>query len=374
MNIGAMTPATVTLNHGIPEYLASGRRWQGIPAITRSRGGKLYAAWYSGGTGEQPGNVIIAEKSEDGGETWTDGWLLVKHDDPEVRCFDEALWTDPSGRLWLFWTQSRGFYDGRDGVWCAVCGDPDADDSVFAEPRRIANGLMLNKPTVLKDGTWLMPAALWSSDFSKAGEDHPELADEVLANVYASTDNGVTFVRRGGVEMPERAFDEHMVVERGDGSLWMLTRTTYGIGQAFSRNGGFIWTDAGPSGHTGPDSRFFIRRLASGRLLMVNHVNPTYLTNPQSWNVRNNLMAMLSEDDGRTWIGGLMLDTRDSVSYPDGVEDENGLIRVIYDRERSDAREILVAAFTEEDILAGSLVTPGSRLRQVINAATGEHV
>ena len=126
-----------------------------------------------------------------------------------------------------------------------------------------------------------------------------------------------------------------------------------------------------PSGHTGPNSRIHIRRLKSGRILLINHVNPTYQTNPKGWNTRNNLMAMLSEDDGKTWRGGLMLDTRDRVSYPDGTEDDEGYIRIIYDRERFADREILMAVFTEEDILEGRLVSEKSRLKVLVSKASG---
>ncbi|MBQ8952582.1 MAG: exo-alpha-sialidase, partial [Clostridia bacterium] len=179
------------------------------------------------------------------------------------------------------------------------------------------------------------------------------------------------FAYRGGADVPGRSFDEHMLVELKDGRLWLLARTTYGIGQAFSADGGRAWTDAGPSGHSGPNARFFIRRLASGRLLLVNHVNPTCTTDPKNWNRRDNLMAMLSEDEGRTWIGGLMLDTRGGISYPDGVQAADGDIYLIYDYSRYDRRQILMAVFSEEDVLAGGLVSPNARLKQLVNQATG---
>ena len=162
-----------------------------------------------------------------------------------------------------------------------------------------------------------------------------------------------------------------MIVELKDGRLWMLTRTSYGIGQAFSEDKGKTWTSIEPSGHTGPNSRCHIRRLKSGRILLINHVNPTYQTNPRSWNDRNNLMAMLSDDDGKTWHGGLMLDTRDRVTYPDGTQDDEGYIYIIYDWERFADREILMSVFTEEDILEGRLVSEKSRMKVLVNKATG---
>lgn len=373
MNSGAMTPAKVYLPGNMQEYLSAGRKWQGIPAVEITKQGRMYAAWYSGGATEQPGNVVILEKSDDGGATWTDGFAVVRHDDPNVRCFDEALWIDPRGRLWLTWAQSAGsIYDGRDGVWAAVAENPEADTLEFSEPKRIANGVMMNKPTVTAKGEWVFSCSLWGEDVCRPGEAHPELDDERRANVYVSRDEGETFELRGGVVMPGRCFDEHMTVEKQDGTLWMLSRTNYGIGQAISKDGGYSWENAGPSGHTGPNSRFFISRLQSGRLLLVNHVNPSYTTNTQSWNKRNNLMAMLSEDDGKTWRGGLMLDTRDNVSYPDGAQAEDGRIYIVYDHERYGAREIMLACFTEEDVLDGHLSGGESYLARVINRATGD--
>jgi len=373
MKDASMTPPKLLWHPDGPEYKTAGRRWQGIPAIERTRGGRLYAAWYSGGKGEEPGNFVIVEKSEDGGSTWTEAWLIVRHEDPQVRCFDQCLWMDPLGRLWLTWTQSWGStFDGRDGVWAALCDGPDAASPTFDAVRRIANGVMMNKPTALSGGEWLFPCAVWPEEYCNAEGGNPfrvEMARELGANVYVTADQGKSFALRGGVAIDGRVFDEHMVVELRDKRLWMLVRTVYGIGQAFSEDNGLTWNHAGPSGHTGPNSRFHIRRLASGRLLLINHLNPTNAIDSRFWKRRDNLAAMLSEDDGKTWIGGLMLDVRSEVSYPDAVESAEGVIYAIHDRERYGAREILLNRFTEKDILAGRLVSPASELGRVINRA-----
>ena len=67
-----------------------------------------------------------------------------------------------------------------------------------------------------------------------------------------------------------------------------------------------------------------------------------------------------------------MLDERIGVSYPDVTQDDNGVIYVVYDWERYKAREILMATFTEEDILAGRCVSPNARLRMLVSKATGK--
>lgn len=357
----ALTPAELIAPPGA-EFADTERRWQGIPGIERAPGGRLWAAWYSGGDGEGPGNCVVVATSADDGRSWSSPALVVRHPHPEARAYDPALWLDPAGRLWLFWAQSRYFFDGRAGVW-AVCTDhPDSAAPAWSAPRRLANGVMMNKPTALTSGEWLMPAAVWIC----TPHNRPELAAEQFSNVYASEDQGQTWVRRGGADVPDRRYDEHMVVELTDGRLWMLVRTIYGIGQSFSADRGRTWTPGEPSAIPGPNSRFFIRRLRSGRLLLVNHYRFTK---------RSHLTARLSEDDGRSWGDGLLMDERAGVSYPDAVEAPDGRIFAIYDHNRGDRyaigddKEILLATFREEDVLAGRPITGDCRLRQLVNRA-----
>jgi len=47
------------------------------------------------------------------------------------------------------------------------------------------------------------------------------------------------------------------------------------------------------------------------------------------------------------------------------------VIRIIYDRNRSADREILMARFTEEDVMAGTLISPGSKTRMLVSKALG---
>lgn len=343
------------------------RYWQGIPGVESTAGKTLFATFYSGGRGEGIGNYVLLQRSRDGGAHWSEVIAAVLPG-PEERTFDPGLWMDPLGRLWWFWSQCAGeHWDGKGGVWFSRCERPDEEDLIWTEPVRFANGIMMNKPTVLQNGDWLFPCAVW--DIDKPGV----LAEERSSNVYISRDRGETFALYGRAFIPDRSCDEHMVLELRDGRLLMLVRTNYGIGKSYSADGGKTWTPGEDSGLGGPCSRFFIRRLASGRILLVNHYQ---------FEGRNNLTAMLSEDESATWQGFLLLDGRAQVSYPDGAEDKQGNLYIIYDRERgcrykesfdnsADAREILLARITEEDILAGKLVSLGGRLQILVSKLTG---
>ena len=156
-----------------------------------------------------------------------------------------------------------------------------------------------------------------------------------FSNVYASSDKGKTISLRGHADIPNRSFDENMIVEKKDGSLWMLVRTFDGIGESFSTDGGYTWTPGQKSHIDGPCSRFHISRLKSGRLLLINHYqfdqridleDIMHQGNVKKWKGRSHLSALLSEDDGQTWPYSLLLDERNEVSYPDAKEADDGFI------------------------------------------------
>ncbi len=344
-------PPVVNFTPGV-EYGDEVRMFQGIPSLERAPGGRLWAVWYTGGPSEDRFNYIVGVTSADNGNTWSQVKFVIDPDGDEVvRAYDPSMWVDPLGRLWVFWAQ-RGEEDPV--LFAMSCDNPDSENPDWTKPRMIADGIMMCKPTLLADGTWLLPTALWMREGS--------------TRIVESRDNGRTFALRGTatVENPkDRAFDEPMLVERNNRSLWLLVRTSYGIGEAFSHDGGRTWTQVTPSKIPHPSARFFIRRLKSGNLLLVKH-------GPLDRQSRRELLtAYLSEDDGLTWTGGLVLDERLGVSYPDGAESKDGAIFVIYDFNRVDDKNIHLARFTEEDVRAGKLVSSRAGLRILVNTANG---
>ena len=260
-----------------------------------------------------------------------------------------AIWIDPLGRMWVFWGQSFGQQDGRYGVWAIVTDSPDSEVPEWTAPRRIGGGIMLNKPTVLSNGDWLLTSSIWKTDNS--------------CRVFASTDQGETFHLRGTANIADPAMrgpDEPMIVERKDGTLWMWVRSR-GLAETFSRDGGATWSPVEPMALSHPTSRFFVRRLNSGNLLLIKH-GPLHERTK-----REKLTAFMSDDDGKTWKGGLLLDERIKVTYPDGVQAPDGTIYVSYDYNRTPEGVILMATFREEDVLAGHPVTDTIRLRVEID-------
>lgn len=363
----ALQPPPVNAAPG-PQYADDTRIFQGIPGIELASNGRLWAVWYAGGPdepGEGPGNYVVLATSKDG-STWSQPRLVIDPPGP-VRAYDPCLWHDPQGRLWLFWAQSYQWWDGRSGVWAIVTENSGDEQPQWSAPRRLCDGIMMNKPTVLSNDEWLLPAAVWErpANASIPAAFRRDLGKRNGANAMVSSDRGKSWQFRGQAIVPQRVFDEHMFVERSDGELWMLVRTAYGIGESVSRDGGKTWSEGRKSEIPHVNSRFFIRRLSSGRLLLVTH-------NPPDKKTRSHLTARLSDDDGRTWRGGLMIDERAGVSYPDGVQAADGTIHLIYDFSRTGAKQILMASFNEDDVLSGDWSSQASQQRVVVNQAMGK--
>jgi predicted neuraminidase len=360
----ALSPVSPNFSPG-SKYADSTRLFQGIPGLERAPNGRLWAVWYAGGPDEPtegPGNYVVVVTSKDDGRTWSEPQLVI--DPPgDVRAYDPTLWHDPDGRMWLFWAQSSHKWDGRSGVWEMHTSNSGDHQPRWSSPRRICDGIMMNKPTALINGHWLLPVSVWAQkpgDGTRPEHRH-DLGALIGANAFISRDRGHSFTHLGQTRAVDSIFDEHSIVQRRDGALWMLLRTKSGIAESVSTDGGKTWTPAQPSPIPHVNSRFFIRRLKSGNLLLVRH-------NPPDRKTRSHLTAYLSEDDGKTWIGGMMLDERVGVSYPDGTQDSRGAIRIIYDFERTKSRQILMAIFTEDDVRAGQ-PSAKARLRVQVNQA-----
>ena len=315
------------------------RLWQGIPGIERAPNGRLWCTFFSGGPKEpDPENRILIATSTDDGHTWSEP-AIVAAPPGATRAYDPALWHDPSGRLWLFYnhadTETRTF-----GVWARTTDGSSETAPRWSEPRPIELGVpfafRLNKPIVLTTGEWVLPVT-----WSRTAPEGWFAGDRQLQGAAISDDAGQSWTLHGAVEAPEWAL-ENMIVERRDGTLWMLIRTGDGrLWESVSSDRGRTWSDGVPTDIVNPGTRFFVRRLVSGRLLLINTPDPKR---------RTSMVAYASEtDDGAGFGEGLVLDARDNVSYPDAVEGPGGTIYAVHDCERYGAGEIVLTVFSEEE-------------------------
>ncbi len=358
-------------------FSPSTRLWIGCSSV-QVTGKRVWACGFTGGRYEPSRvNYNILMYSDDGGETWVDPYMVITCDeDNDYRGLDANLWLDPKGRLWFTWEQSHfehgikeptyavtdyeylmKFFDPDITCWGIICDDPEADEPVWSEPTYLFPGILRNKPLALSNGAWMFCA-------------YKAAACEAYYEYFLSFDGGNTFIPKWG---PKRMagdrcpFEEPMCVELENGHLLFMIRTYTGfIAASESFDYGETWSETVNTGMKNPSSRFFISKLASGKILLVN--------TPRS-DARTGMRAFLS-DDGKRWTHALTLDTRRSVSYPDGCQDADGNIWVVYDCQRDNrlgpvpwdgtrsfaAKELVLTRFTEHDLISGDFISKESKM------------
>ena len=339
------------------------RPYEGVPSIAVSPSGRLWVSIMTGGKDEDINNYVDLLTSGDAGETWSQPLFALDTDGP-VRTIDPGLWVDPQGRLWWFFAQIYDFWDGRGGLWAMVCDQPDRADSPWHAPRRLCDGLMKNEPLVTSQGDWLMFVEHW--DWIRKADNPPEWfhrPDPPLGpSVYRSTDRGETWNYLASVPTPqgELSFSEMMAIEKNDHTLRLLTRVTSGLAESESLDGGKTWSAVHPGPLKNPSARFYFTRLKSGNVLLSKNGPLDVQTS------RRDIIAYLSEDDGETFPYKLELDMRELPSYPNACQGTDGMIYAIHDYDRTGVGEEILDRFTEEDIKAGKLVSPNSRLHIIV--------
>ncbi len=347
--------AEVIFNPQSLKYHEELRMYQGCPTLAVTHGGRIFLGWYAGGLSEpRMDNYNLLIYSDDNGKSWSKPLFVIPSSyENRIHALDIQLYTDPKGVLHVQWVQNNVtpfvdqkltyipnqplvmrdgyiFHDFRHYAWEMTCENPDAEELRFSEPRALYPGFLRCKPTFLKNGHQLHFA-------------YDQLSDRY---VYQRTeDGGKTFTRHTGSLKKGTPFDETMAYEMKNGDIRMLARTVRGeLAESTSHDGGFTWDETKNSGIVSANTRFYINRLPSGRVILITNDHPSQK--------RKNMTIFLSEDDGLTWPYKVCIDERESVSYPD-ADIYGDTIYLTYDRERMDAREIFFASFTEEDIIAG---------------------
>lgn len=358
MLVGWMTASVFAAVPKPPDaaHSCSNRTFCGVPSVAVSpSGNRLWATFYASPTGwEDSNNYIVLSTSDDKGGTWRDVLVYDPDGDGPLRAFDSEVWVSPDGKLrWTYAerkaplrsaTKDRNAMGGScsdDRLLMFTLDAEAVQTDLQLEPQEISKGVMMCKPIVGRDGRWLLPIARWFKSPS--------------ALVYESGDSGLFYRYVGGVTLPVdvRTGDEHNIVEFADGTLRAYMRTRkgpYAAWQADSSDGGRSWREAAPCSFMQCPARFFVRRLKSGSLLLVKN-------GPLDRDVgRKNLMAFISHDDGKTWLGGLVLaECAEPSAYPDGDQGPDGTIYVTWDGLRTECGDVHLARFTETDVLNGCL-------------------
>ena len=128
------------------DYNRAKRTCTGVPSIAVSRGGRLWATWFSGTTPGEiiercPNAYVVVSTSGDGGKTWKEV-LAIDPDGPgPLKAYDPHPWIDPDGKLWVFFTLP---YPLNKHVWAITAEDGNQASPAWSQPRPVFEGVLLN--------------------------------------------------------------------------------------------------------------------------------------------------------------------------------------------------------------------------------------
>ncbi|MBQ0010658.1 MAG: exo-alpha-sialidase [Ruminococcus sp.] len=245
---------------------------------------------------------LSACRSSDGGETWSEPFVLLETDGGAQNIMSPSLLRLADGRMGLVYLcKTKG---GENKLSCIpYFRVSDDEGKTWSERVKIipdeAYYVVVNDcAAVLKNGRILVPV-------SRAGNgDYTYLAGKVL--FYASDDNGKTWQKLSGeVASPHTdniGLQEPGVFEREDGTLWSWFRTGYGFQyQSFSSDGGQNWSAPVPNWFfTSPDSPMRVKNVGAYTVAVYNPVPYCGVGDRESWGSpkRTPLVCAVSRDDG----------------------------------------------------------------------------
>lgn len=343
-----------------PKFVLSARKWQGIPSIGKDRSGNLYVAWIAsaGCAGECDENYVTVSLSKDNGKSWSHNKLIIDVNlQDSTRLKDPNFFNDKYGNLYMHWGKhvKKRSVAAKEWVitWYSKLSLSNNGNTInCTPPRRIAEGIMLNKLFHSKfSNQVIFPIARWY-------EGDPVKHQPFIYTANYGANNLIDFSKASFIPVKRaiRSADEHMVVQLEDKTFFGMIRTQDGIYYSKS-NDGSVWQDAKKFTALGATtiSRFYLGKLNSGRLILI-YNNDIY---------RSNMTVCLSEDDGVTWPYKMLIDdtkavsdasnsgnaTNYGVSYPDMIETNPGLLNIVYDYVRAPKGGIIFIQIKEEDII-----------------------
>lgn len=263
--------------------------------------------------------------SDDGGSTWSEPRPLTGASEKNIKVSNErAIMRSKEGTIIAAfmnlnernWTWNNELHDAPDAklpTWVMRSEDGGRTWSHVQKMHDDWTGAIRDMIQT-KDGRIIFTAMKFQHDPGR----HAVLT-------YSSTDDGRTWKASNLIDLGgtghHGGVTEPTLTELPDGRLWMLIRTNWGeFWSAYSHDGGRFWRILQPSGIAASSAPGMLKRLSSGRLLLVwNRPLPEgksewklsggdglWSETPVS-NHRDELSLALSSDDGKTWSDPIVI-------------------------------------------------------------------
>lgn len=307
--------------------------------------GDLYLVYY-GGEGEYADDTaVFGSRLKKGSSEWTSPVAIAR--DPLRSAGNGVIWEAPNGWVWMFYVVRFGPTWADSRIQAKVSrdlGETWSDPTVISFER----GLMVrNRPIVLADGTYLLPA------YEEVGEDKEAVGKDSKSTCFRfdpkSPNDG--WSRLGSVSS-DKGNIQPAIVELEPSHLLAYCRRGGGYGPessgfivaSESKDGGKTWSRGMDTAFPNPNSAVDMMKLRNGHLMLIYNHHP---------NVRTPLSVAVSTDGGKTWPHRRDLATEyNAYAYPIFFQAKDGRVHAIY---TSDQRKVINHVIFDEDwVLQGS--------------------
>lgn len=278
--------------------------------LAEAANGDLLCLWYGGSYESAEDQVLFLSRHPKGERHWTPPEVVVQN--PGQPPGNAVIFRDGLDRLWIVWGRMesprpirRGSGWGQCRLMYRISEDHGVTWSEDKEMPDSFGSLPRNVPVTLRNGELCLP--LSGHVRGKHG-----------SYFLKTADNGATWepssVIPGG--------SQPTMIEREDGTLFVMMRHRPRIAQSESNDGGRTWTPAQPSALRNPDAGIAMTRLANGHVVIVFNDSSV---------ARSPLCVARSLDEGKTWERPLNLESNPGeYSYPCVIQTADGLIHVSY--------------------------------------------
>jgi predicted neuraminidase/peroxiredoxin len=284
--------------------------------LTECANGDILCLWYGGSYEASDDQKLWLSRRKKGERFWSTPKAVAGNS--LTPAGNAIIFADGIGRVWILWGKKIGDRPRRRGsggtgrTFYRISNDDGytwTEDKLFGKEFGVKDGWGLrNVPTRLSTGELCLPM----SGLKDQGDD--------LKSCYVlkTKDNGkmweTSSLYRGG--------SQPTVIERDDGSLFVVMRGKPIIKQTISKDGGKTWSQAEESVLPNPNAGIALCKLKNGHVVLIfNNTNKD----------RSPLNIVRSLDGGRTWQTPLTLEPNPGeYSYPCIIQTKDGRIHITY--------------------------------------------
>lgn len=282
-------------------------------------------------------------KSEAFAECSESSILTIAPDNSSV--IGGALKYDGKDNLLLFYTLTKGVYDGKGEIFMRRChlNQPNT----WSDPVKVGVGCVHSAPVIMDNGRIVLPVSVWGPDCIDSPVVSVTSDIKPGALTYVSDDNGLSWIASEVVNVPERrfaAYNNPSLVQTREAKLRMICRSCdTGFSYACdSDDGGLTWSIPVRYVQT-PDRNFCAINVDRDKILYLKN----YKLDMIQYYTNKELYGYFSDDGGVSWYGDLKVTDDDYVNDPVAVQSEAGNIFVAWSRQYKGNSQIKLAEVSE---------------------------